>query len=279
MAKPKTGFIVVMVIFGFMFGTLFSIVWPLFTSRFMKPEWATDFDKYESSGDITFVLAGIKNAEKLGASYGICKGHYMYGGYAQYQDQYDAALENFQKCLQVATANSTDPDVSGYQGAALGSIAETEHNRFLESGGKPPAISNPLKDLQLLGSQKAESEFSAHNLEWTQRILADVYADNNDYEHAQEYFKKALTMAEAGKVGWQDGAKDLLGLARIKLQQGKVSEADQLFRQAVDKADTAFGGGNGTSEYLLRQYAKYLKRTGHIKESSKYSQLLDADGN
>jgi len=62
--------------------------------------------------------------------------------------------------------------------------------------------------------------------------LGNVYVDLDDYEKAQEYYTEALRISR--EIGYRTGQEySVLGLARIKLATGSLTEAQQLCEEAL----------------------------------------------
>jgi len=167
-----------------------------------------------------FATKGLTLAEKTGFNKGQAELHRSLGSVWFYLNDFDKALEHYQKALSICEILEDNNGIAlNYYNIAL--IYRTQHIE-------------PYYSLQLL--LKALSHWkdagNVTNMIEAYKSIIQLYEDVQDYNHAEAYAKEAIELAkETGKKKEQGSLYNLL--ADIEIFQGNLKEAEEDYNKSL----------------------------------------------
>lgn len=146
--------------------------------------------------------------------------------------QYDKAMECFQKALSILTsANGQQEDIADAN-IFIGTI-------YQERGDYVKALDCDLKAYDILKTLDHPKP-AIMNRAYT--VVGNVYSDTGDYAHAEEYLQMAVEHAEKEFEEFrEERAVSYQNLGRIKKLQRHFDEAMKLYQKALNIYQTIFG--------------------------------------
>ena len=158
-----------------------------------------------------------------------------YGGARSY---YQRALAIQQKVLP-----SNHPDLAWSLNALAYSLAMT---------GRPDEA-RTLHERALAIFEKIHGP-KHPDVAWVLRSLGDLLANQRHYAEARAFYERALAIQEEPATLWK--------LARLHFDQGRLSDADPLFKQALELREKALGPDNPDFIYDRACYAALVGNRG-----------------
>jgi tetratricopeptide (TPR) repeat protein len=125
----------------------------------------------------------------------------------------------------------------------------------------------PVYEHALAICKKAHQSTSVRSLDG-QLALADLYDDCGRYDKSAQTYSDAL--ANAGQSELYQ-AEILPKLAAVTAKQGKLAQADALYKRAVSITEKHYGANDANVAEVLQEYAELLRKESKQAEANKVS--------
>jgi len=281
--KPNPKVMILLLMVAIIGGSLFSIIWPVAYSIIQARTVLGDMQppakaSKEERGE--YYRAAMKKAQdnKLEGDL-IPRTARNYADWLEFDCRnHSEAKKAYLKCLELG--DKRDGNVRTVQADALISAAYCDHNLYFANKGKPPdpQIALDAQKQQIQAAKDLGFTGDVNDVERQRRTLeaiATFYCDNGKPAEALKYIDDAIAVAKKNHATQATLALCQIIKARALAGMSKNDEADKLFRDCVNIADTTYGAGSNASELVIRHYADDLVRDGQVEHGNKVKEMQD----